>query len=119
MNDEEYRRHKAVEEDPEFEDLEYDRKTGQFRQKVKSNGGDTAKKKSGGDLTEEKFAKRFQADYQGELHYDHHRGRWYVYVEERGCWVRNETRLAYHFARELCCRLNTAEAKEFARAQTY
>jgi putative DNA primase/helicase len=70
-------------------------------------------------LTEEKLAQRFESRYQGRLHYDHHRGRWFVWDEARGCWVRNEKRLAFHFAREVCRSCNEQEKKEFARASTY
>jgi putative DNA primase/helicase len=53
------------------------------------------------------------------MHYDHHRGRWYVSNENQGRWVRNETRVAFHYARELCREFNSEEKKEFARARTY
>jgi putative DNA primase/helicase len=72
-----------------------------------------------GGLTEEKLAQQFEATYKDQMHYDHNRGRWYHWDEERGYWTRNETRLAFHFAREICRSCNAEEKKEFARASTY
>jgi len=70
-------------------------------------------------LTEERLAQEYEARYQGEMHYDHHRGRWYHWSEEQGRWLLNEKRLAFHFARQICRSLNTGEKKEFARARVY
>jgi putative DNA primase/helicase len=65
------------------------------------------------------LAQWFESTYKGELHYDHHRGRWYHWDGKQGRWALNETRLAFHFAREVCRSLNGEEKKEFARASTY
>jgi len=57
-------------------------------------------KVNGDTLTEERLAQEFEFRYRGELLYDHQRGRWFVWEEELGRWVLNETRLAFHFARD-------------------
>jgi putative DNA primase/helicase len=69
-------------------------------------------------LTEDRLAQAFEAQYKGQLHYDHHRGRWYVWDDEQGRWMLNEKRLAFHFAREVCRSL-AEEKKEFAKARVY
>jgi putative DNA primase/helicase len=74
---------------------------------------------SRGPLTEERLAQQFEVQYHDQLHYDHDAKRWYVWDGERGCWVRNQKRLAFHFARQICRASNPAGVKEFAKAKTY
>ena len=78
-----------------------------------------AKKSTDFPLTEEKLAQQFEARYRGLLHYDHYLKRWFVWDEEQGRWLRNEKRLAFHYARQVCQSLNAEDKKEFARASTY
>jgi putative DNA primase/helicase len=73
----------------------------------------------GGNLTEDRLAQAFEKQYKGQLLYDHHRARWYVWSEKQGRWLLNEKRLAFHFAREVCRSVNVEEKKEFARARVY
>ncbi len=62
-------------------------------------------------LTEDGIALAFAAEHGGELRYCHHAQHWYVWAGSY--WRREETKLAFSYARELCRRLAPkAEEKE-------
>jgi putative DNA primase/helicase len=75
-------------------------------------------------LTEEILAQLFEQHAKGDLLYDHSRGRWAKWNEQRGCWEWDNKRFAYHFARLVCRKYNRTKDgqiadREFARASTY
>ena len=70
-------------------------------------------------LSEEMLARQYQEEYKGRILYDNYRRRWFIWNDQQSRWVLDETRLAYHYAREVCCALNPEGKKEFARAHVY
>ncbi len=57
----------------------------------------------GFDLTEDGIAQAFAAQHEGELRYCHHAQHWYVWAGSY--WRREETKLAFSYAREICRRM--------------
>ncbi len=57
----------------------------------------------GFDLTEDGIAQAFAAQHEGELRYCHHAQHWYVWTGSY--WRREETKLAFSYAREICRRM--------------
>ncbi len=52
-----------------------------------------------GELSEDAIALAFAGRHRDRLRYDHSAGRWFEWTGSR--WQKNETKLAFHFAREL------------------
>lgn len=84
--------------------------------------GTTAKDESGADkprslpkdkVSEDQIALAFVKRHRARLRFDHSAGRWYEWTGTR--WQRNETKLAFHFARELAREASKGE-KAFCRA---
>ncbi|MBU1605392.1 MAG: hypothetical protein KKD08_01090 [Alphaproteobacteria bacterium] len=78
-----------------------------------------------GEVSEDAIALAFVRRHRNRLRFDHSAGRWYEWAGGR--WQRNETKLAFHFARELAreasegkkgfCKASVASGVEaFARA---
>jgi phage/plasmid-associated DNA primase len=74
------------------------------------------------DLTEDGLADAFRTQYEGRLLYDHHAGSWYIW--HKGAWRKEETKLAFTWARQTCrdlALLNAVDTKLkaiLARAST-
>jgi putative DNA primase/helicase len=51
-------------------------------------------------LTEDDIAEDFALKYGDQLRFDHHAGKWFVW--DGVCWKKNETELAFDYARRLC-----------------
>lgn len=66
--------------------------------------------------TEDGVALAFASKHANDLRYCHHAGRWFVWTGSR--WRREETRLAFHWARDLCRALNPNAEFKLARAAT-
>ena len=66
-----------------------------------------------GEVSEDAIALAFARRYRDRLRFDHSAGRWYEWAGSR--WQRNETKLAFHFARELA-RDASNGAKSFCKA---
>ena len=65
----------------------------------------------GFDLTEDGIAQAFAAQHEGELRYCHHAQHWYVWAGSY--WRREETELAFSYARDICRRMAlSAEEKD-------
>jgi putative DNA primase/helicase len=62
-------------------------------------------------LTEDALALKFADRYRDELRYCHHTGAWFKW--DKLAWRREETRLAFHYAR-LICRQHATKGKTFA-----
>ena len=54
----------------------------------------------GVELTEDAIAEAFAQTYLPTLRFDHTRGKWFVWDDSR--WKRNDTELAFDYARHLC-----------------
>jgi putative DNA primase/helicase len=52
------------------------------------------------ELSEDAIAEAFAQAYGGGLRFDHTRGKWFVWGSSR--WKRNDTELAFDYARHLC-----------------
>lgn len=83
------------------------------------------KGRSNGETSEDQIARAFALRHHKRLRFDHSAGRWYEWAGAR--WQRNETKLAFHFARLLSreasdgkkgfCKASVANGVEaFARA---
>ncbi|MEA1619648.1 phage/plasmid primase, P4 family [Erythrobacter sp. T5W1-R] len=70
-------------------------------------------RQSNGTTSEDQIALAFVRRHKERLRFDHSAGKWYDYTGTR--WQRNETKLAFHFARELA-REASDGAKGFCKA---
>jgi len=86
---------------------------------------DFTAQKGNGEVSEDQIAQAFARRHNKRLRFDHSAGRWYEWAGGR--WQRNETKLAFHFARLLSreasdgkkgfCKASVANGVEaFARA---
>lgn len=69
--------------------------------------------KGNGDVNEDTIAQAFASRHHKRLRFDCSAGRWYEWTGGR--WQRNETKLAFHFAR-LLCRESSDPKKSFGKA---
>lgn len=69
--------------------------------------------KGNGDVSEDTIAQAFASRHHKRLRFDCSAGRWYEWAGGR--WQRNETKLAFHFAR-LLCRESSDPKKSFGKA---
>jgi P4 family phage/plasmid primase-like protien len=73
----------------------------------------------GFDLTEDGIALAFVNRHRDVLRFDHHVGAWYLWNDQ--AWRREETKLAFSWARDICRQLAKAEnarSRVLARAAT-
>lgn len=68
------------------------------------------------DRTEDGIALAFAEAHKDDLRFCHHAGRWYVWTGNR--WQKEETRLAFNWARTICRDLNTISDEKLAKAST-
>lgn len=68
-------------------------------------------------LTEDNIARVFAEQYGGKLLFDHTSGRWLQWDGAR--WGPEDTRLAYHYTRELTRGLNAEGKARWAKAAVY
>lgn len=68
---------------------------------------------SNGTVSEDQIALAFARRHRDRLRFDHSAGRWFEWTGTR--WQRNETKLAFHFARELAREMSDG-AKGFSKA---
>jgi putative DNA primase/helicase len=67
------------------------------------------------EVTEDSVALAFSHRFGESLKYDHHAGSWYQWDGAR--WKRNETKLAFHFCRQVCRQMaNNAKGMLTAKA---
>ena len=66
--------------------------------------------------TEDGIALAFRDRYQDRLRYCHHAGAWHIWDDTR--WARNETKLAFSWAREVARAINTEDSATLAKAST-
>ena len=91
---------------------------------VPEPGGETSTKDQPGgkaatryyDETEDGIAQAFAEKHQDDLRYCHHTGAWFRWNGKR--WFREETRLAFDWARILCRELNRGRTEKLAKAAT-
>jgi putative DNA primase/helicase len=69
-----------------------------------------------GSLTEDAIALAFVRERGGDLRFCHHAGKWYVWTGSR--WHKEETRLAFDWARRTCREINAAGDAVLAKAAT-
>ncbi|MFZ2445859.1 MAG: phage/plasmid primase, P4 family [Syntrophobacteraceae bacterium] len=67
-------------------------------------------------LTEDKIAQYFAGRFKDDLRFCHHTGTWFTWEGSR--WKREETRLAFDKARELCRELNATGKSILSKAAT-
>lgn len=82
-------------------------------------GGGKARHRGGRstvDPTEDSIALAFAASRRNDLRFCHNAGKWYVWTGSR--WQKQETRLAFHWAREMCRDINRAGDATLAKAAT-
>ncbi|HHZ10135.1 MAG TPA: hypothetical protein GX405_15295 [Rhizobiales bacterium] len=60
-------------------------------------------------LDEDGVIRAFTARHDGELLFDHHVGRWFRF--DGNVWRREETKLAHHYARDLCTKFARTDPK--------
>ena len=90
-----------------------------FRPRItRSHGTATGEESDLGafDRTEDGIALAFAQAHQGDLRFCHHAGKWYVWTGAR--WQKEETRLAFHWARRLCRAVNSTSDPTLAKAST-
>lgn len=68
------------------------------------------------DLTEDGIALAFAATHGTNLRFCHHAGKWYVWTGTR--WQKEDTNLAFNWARKTCRDLNTLSDPKLAKAST-
>lgn len=68
------------------------------------------------DQTEDAIALSFAEARRDNLRFCHHAAKWYVWTGSR--WLKQETKLAFHWARETCRAMNAAGEASLARANT-
>lgn len=66
--------------------------------------------------TEDGVALAFATKLANDLRFCHHAGKWYVWTGSR--WDKEETKLAFHWARDLCRVLNPNSEYKLAKAAT-
>lgn len=71
---------------------------------------------AGFDETEDGIALAFAAKHKDALRYCHHTGAWFAWTGQR--WEREETKLAFCWAREMCRDLNATKDAKLAKAST-
>lgn len=71
---------------------------------------------AGFDETEDGIALAFAAKHKDALRYCHHTGAWFAWTGQR--WEREETKLAFSWAREMCRDLNATKDAKIAKAST-
>ena len=71
------------------------------------------------DLTEELLAQMFEARWGGVICFDCQQNAWFFWNETEGRWKKDETHIAFYYAREICRQSNIAGLKTFAKASTY
>lgn len=81
--------------------------------KEKSKSAGAKGKEAGAEVSEDAIAQAFTAQYGQHLRFDHHAGKWYQWIGSH--WQRNETKLAFHYARELARELSDGDSG-FSRA---
>ena len=62
------------------------------------------------------FALAFAETHKDDLRFCHHAGKWYVWTGTR--WQKDETKLAFNWARKICRDLNTTSDPKLAKAST-
>ncbi len=68
------------------------------------------------DRTEDGIALAFTETHRNDLRFCHHAGKWYVWTGTR--WQKEETKLAFNWARKTCRDLNTVSDPKLAKAST-
>ncbi|HEV7253078.1 MAG TPA: phage/plasmid primase, P4 family [Mesorhizobium sp.] len=76
-----------------------------------TNGGT-----AGFELTEDGIARAFARKHKDDLRFCHHAGKWYHWTGAR--WQKEETKLAFHWAREICREINARRDGKLAKAST-
>ena len=76
----------------------------------------TANDVKGFDETEDGFALAFADRHKNELRYCHSTGSWFRWTEVR--WEREQTKLAFSWARAICRDLNQSRDEKLAKAST-
>jgi putative DNA primase/helicase len=66
--------------------------------------------------TEDGIARAFAERHKDDLRFCHHAGKWYVWTGAR--WQKEETKLAFHWARKICRDLNPESDERLAKAST-
>lgn len=68
------------------------------------------------DRTEDGIALAFAEKHGQNLRYCHHAGRWYVWTGTH--WQKEETRLAFNWARDVCRDINATADQKLSKAST-
>lgn len=68
------------------------------------------------DRTEDGIALAFTETHKGDLRFCHHIGKWYIWTGSR--WQKEETKLAFNWARDICRNLNSKSEETLAKAST-
>lgn len=75
--------------------------------------GKTRKDKMAGEVSEHEIALAFTRHHGDRLRFDHNAGKWYEWTGTR--WRRNDTKIAFHYARTLAVKLSRGDSS-FSRA---